>query len=114
MGLFERLRKTTPCLIVHSDRGAQCRAQGYLDYLRLNGCRLSMSPKGNCWGNALMESLFSRLKVELVCAKNYSSIEVWKSGIFKYIEIFYNLKGRHSANDDMSPIAFEEEAAIVV
>ncbi|APR66589.1 transposase [Thalassolituus oleivorans] len=105
-------RKATPGLIVHSDRGTQYRAQGYVDYLRSNGCRLSMSRKGNCWDNAPMESFFSRLKVELVYAKNYSSIEEAKSGIFAYIEIFYNRKRRHSANDDMSPIAFEEKAAM--
>jgi|TARA_R110001583_G_C5646789_1_gene408349 transposase len=90
----------------------QYRAQGYVDYLRSNGCRLSMSRKGNCWDNAPMESFFSRLKVELVYAKNYSSIEEAKSGIFAYIEILYNRKRRHSANDDMSPIAFEEKAAM--
>ncbi len=105
-------RETTPGLIVHSDRGTQYRSQGYIDYLTSKGCRLSMSRKGNCWDNAPMESFFSRLKVELIYAKNFSSIEEAKSGIFAYIEIFYNRKRRHSANDDMSPVAFEEKAAL--
>ena len=56
--------------------------------------------------------LVSRLKVELIYAKNYSSIEEAKSSIFAYIEIFYNRKRRHSANDNMSPVAFEEKAAL--
>ena len=105
-------RETTPGLIVHSDRGTQYRSQGYIDYLTSKGCRLSMSRKGNCWDNAPMESFFSRLKVELIYAKHYCSIEEAKSGIFAYIEIFYNRKRRHSANDDMSPVAFEEKAAL--
>lgn len=105
-------RETRPGLIVHSDRGTQYRSQGYIDYLTSQGCRLSMSRKGNCWDNAPMESFFSRLKVELIYAKNFSSIEEAKSGIFAYIEIFYNRKRRHSANDDISPAAFEEKAAL--
>ncbi len=107
---FDR-RDVNPGLIVHSDRGTQYRSQDYIDYLSSKGCKISMSRKGNCWDNAPMESFFSRLKVELIYAKNYSSIEEAKSGIFAYIEIFYNRKRRHSANDDMSPVAFEEMAA---
>ena len=104
-------RDITPGLIVHSDRGTQYRSQGYIDYLGSNGCEMSMSRKGNCWDNAPMESFFSRLKVELMYARNYHSIAEAKSGIFSYIEIFYNRKRRHSANNDMSPVAFEEMTA---
>jgi putative transposase len=107
---FEQ-RKVSPGLIVHSDRGTQYRAQGYIDYLASKGCKISMSRKGNCWDNAPMESFFSRLKVEFIYAKNYQSIEATKSGIFAYIEIFYNRKRRHSANDDMSPVEFENMTA---
>ena len=105
-------RESSPGLIVHSDRGAQYRAQNYIDYLTSNNCRISMSRKGNCWDNAPMESFFSRLKVELIYAKNYRTIQEAKSGVFAYIEIFYNRKRRHSANDGMSPVAYEEKAAI--
>jgi len=105
-------RGITPGLIVHSDRGVQYRSQQYVDYLAAQGITASMSRKGNCWDNAPMESFFSRLKVELIYAKNYRSIEDAKSGIFAYIEIFYNRKRRHSTNDGMSPVAFEEKAAL--
>jgi len=105
-------RKSGPGLIVHSDRGVQYRAQSYIDYLTSNNCRISMSRKGNCWDNAPMESFFSRLKVELIYAKNYRTIQEAKSGVFAYIEIFYNRKRRHSANDGMSPVAYEEKAAV--
>jgi putative transposase len=105
-------RQVAPGLIVHSDRGTQYRSQKYIDYLSRNKVRISMSRKGNCWDNAPMESFFSRLKVELIYPKNYRSIEAAKSGIFAYIEIFYNRKRRHSANDGLSPVAFEEKAAM--
>ena len=108
---FDR-REVKPGLIVHSDRGVQYRAQDYIDYLNRSGCHISMSRKGNCWDNAPMESFFGRLKVELVYAKNYQSIAEARSGIFSYIEIFYNRKRRHSANNGLSPIAFEESAAL--
>jgi len=105
-------RNATPELIVHSDRGVQYRAQKYIDRLMNKGCRISMSRKGNCWDNAPMESFFGRLKVELVYAKNFQSIDEARSCIFSYIEIFYNRKRRHSANGGISPAMFEENAAL--
>lgn len=105
-------RETSPGLILHSDRGVQYRSQKYIDFARSKGLNLSMSRKGNCWDNAPMESFFGRLKVELIYAKNYQCVDQVKSDIFEYIEIFYNRKRRHSANDNLSPVAFEEKAAL--
>ncbi|UTA48261.1 IS3 family transposase [Simiduia sp. 21SJ11W-1] len=105
-------RGVSPGLIVHSDRGTQYRSNEYVGYLERHGIKRSMSRKGNCWDNAVMESFYARLKVELIYAKNYQSIEAARSGIFSYIEIFYNRKRRHSANDGVSPVEFEERAAI--
>lgn len=70
---------------------------------------MSMSRTGNCWDNAVMESFFSRLKVELIYAENYQSVEQARSGIFEYIEIFYNRKRRHSAIGYMSPYDYEQQ-----
>lgn len=105
-------RKIEPGVILHSDRGVQYRSQSYIDFTASKGITLSMSRKGNCWDNAPMESFFSRLKVELIYAKNYQTIDEACSGIFEYIEIFYNRKRRHSANDNLSPVEFEENAAL--
>ena len=104
-------RKVGPGLIVHSDRGTQYRSNSYVAFLSKNGITRSMSRKGNCWDNAVMESFYSRLKVELIYPKNYRSIEEARAGIFAYIEIFYNRKRRHSANKGLSPVQFEENAA---
>lgn len=107
---FDR-REIEPGLIIHSDRGVQYRSQKYIDFMKRNGCRPSMSRKGNCWDNAAMESFFSRLKVELVYPQQYRSIEKAKSGIFEYIEIFYNRVRRHSANGYVSPAEYERLCA---
>lgn len=77
------LRETEPGLIIHSDRGVQYRAHKYQDLIRSHGGKISMSRKGNCWDNAPMESFFSRLKVELIYAEQYQSIEEAKPGIFE-------------------------------
>lgn len=108
---FKR-REIEPGLIVHSDRGVQYRSRKYIDFMKRRGCKPSMSRKGNCWDNAPMESFFSRLKVELIYAEQYESIDEAKSGIFEYIEIFYNRVRRHSANGYVSPAEFERMAAI--
>lgn len=105
-------REAAPGLIVHSDRGSQYRSNDYVGFLEKHDVQRSMSRKGNCWDNAAMESFYSRLKVELIYAKNYQSIEEARSGIFAYIEVFYNRKRRHSANDGLSPVEFEETAAM--
>lgn len=105
-------RGVAPGLIVHSDRGTQYRSNSYVGFLEKHKITRSMSRKGNCWDNAVMESFYARLKVELIYAKNYQSIGEARSGIFGYIEVFYNRKRRHSANDGLSPVDFEENAAM--
>ena len=80
-------RGVTPGLIVHSDRGSQYRSNSYVSFLERHEITRSMSRKGNCWDNAVMESFYARLKVELIYAKNYQSISEARSGIFGYIEI---------------------------
>ena len=112
MQMAIKARGIEPDLIVHSDRGTQYRSNDYVSLLEKNSITRSMSRKGNCWDNAVMESFYARLKVELIYAKNYQSIEEARSGIFGYIEIFYNRKRRHSENDGVSPVEFEETAAL--
>ncbi|MCG3745414.1 hypothetical protein EXA18_18815 [Vibrio cincinnatiensis] len=67
----------------------------------------SMSRKGNCWDNAVMESFYSRLKVELIYAEDYQTIEEARMGLFEYIEIYYNRNRKHSALGYVSPVEFE-------
>jgi len=95
--------------LIHSDRGVQYRANEYQEALRAYGLRCSMSRKGNCWDNAVMESFFSRLKVELIYAENYKSVADARSGIFEYIEMFHNRARRHSALGYVSPHVYERQ-----
>jgi len=104
-------RKVEPGLLLHSDRGVQYRAWEYQEALEPKGIIQSMSRKGNCWDNAAMESFFSRLKVELVFAEQYSTLEDAYSSIFEYIEVFYNRVRRHSAINYRSPTQYEQEFA---
>jgi putative transposase len=95
--------------LVHSDRGVQYRGNEYQETIRQHGMRCSMSRKGNCWDNAVMESFFSRLKVELIYAENYRTVEEARSGIFEYIEMFYNRVRRHSSIGYVSPHVYEQQ-----
>lgn len=95
--------------LIHSDRGVQYRGNEYQETLRAYGLRCSMSRKGNCWDNAVMESFFSRLKVELIYAENYKTVQEAKSGIFEYIEMFHNRTRRHSALGYVSPHVYEQQ-----
>lgn len=104
-------REVSKGLIVHSDRGVQYRSNVYQKMLKDKECQISMSRTANCWDNAAMESFFSRLKVELIYAKRFSTISEAKSAIFEYIEIFYNRKRRHSAIGYISPMEFEKVCA---
>ena len=66
-----------------------------------------MSRKGNCWDNAIAESFFHTLKVELVHEKRYKTRKEAKSSIFRYIEQYYNRTRLHSAIDYKAPIDVE-------
>ena len=100
-------RETNEETLLHSDRGVQYRANEYQQALAAYGLRCSMSRKGNCWDNAVMEAFFSRLKVELIYAENYQSVEEARSAIFEYIELFHNRTRRHSALGYISPREYE-------
>ncbi len=68
----------------------------------------SMSRKGNCWDNAVVESFFATLKKEEVHREDYLTHEQAKASLFYYIEIFYNRKRRHSALGYISPHEYEQ------
>jgi len=93
--------------IHHSDRGIQYASSSYQELLQDHGFRCSMSRKGNCYDNALVESLFKTLKTELVYHTTYHTREGARRSLFEYIESFYNHLRLHSSLGYMSPSAFE-------
>jgi putative transposase len=94
-------------LLHHSDRGVQYASDDYRRLLQTRGMQISMSGKGDCWDNAVMESFWSTLKTELVHHEQFATHEQARAAIFEYIEVFYNRKRRHSSLDYQSPEAFE-------
>ena len=95
-------------LLLHSDRGKEYYANDYQAMLQEHGLVCSMSRLGNCYDNAVMESFFHSLKVELVHHDDYRTRDEARSAIFDYIEIFYNRQRKHSSIGYLSPEAFEE------
>ncbi|RKH65925.1 IS3 family transposase, partial [Corallococcus interemptor] len=71
----------------------------------------SMSRKGNCWDNAVVESFFSSLKMELVYERSFQTHEEAKRALFEYIEAWYNRRRRHSALGYVSPEEYERNAS---
>jgi transposase InsO family protein len=100
-------RKLPKGLIWHTDRGSQYASKEHRKLLAQHHIQQSMSRKGDCWDNAVAESFFHTLKTELVFHERYKTREQAKASIFEYIEVFYNRKRRHSANNLMSPANFE-------
>jgi len=100
-------RQPSGNLLHHSDRGSQYASGNYQKLLRDHQITCSMSRKGNCWDNAVMESFFATLKTELIYCERFITREDAKSKIFDYIEMFYNRKRRHSSLGYKSPVDFE-------
>jgi putative transposase len=95
-------------LLHHSDQGSTYAAEDYQTVLEAHGITCSMSRRGNCHDNAVMESFFSTLKAEL--ADRFGSFGEAKMELFDYIEPFYNQRRRHSTLGQISPAAFERRA----
>ena len=100
-------RRPGPNLIVHTDRGSQYASRQYRQLLAKNGFRGSMSRKGNCWDNAVVESFFGSLKQERVQWKSYQSRHEAQQDILNYITMFYNSSRLHSTLNYMSPNDYE-------
>jgi len=94
-------------LLHHSDRGCQYTSVPFERLAKKHGIILSMSGKGNCYDNAVMESFFHTLKTEHVHLHQFWTREEAKSSIFEYVEVFYNRKRAHSFLGYLSPEEFE-------
>lgn len=99
-------------LMHHSDRGSQYASEEYQSLLSQHGIICSMSRKGNCWDNAVVESFFHTLKTELIYHFFYKTREEAMQSIFEYIVVFYNRKRRHSTLGYQSPERYEKMALV--
>jgi transposase InsO family protein len=97
-------------LLHHSDRGVQYAADDYQRLLSMNDIEPSMSGRGDCYDNAMMESFWATLKSELVQQRSYATRDEARQSIFEYIEVFYNRQRLHSSLGYQSPESFEAAA----
>lgn len=103
-----RLRQAEKGFIVHSDGGGQYGSNDFRDLLKLHEFRQSMTRKDNHYDNAFIESLFSRLKAELLNGGTFSNLADAQAKVFEYIEGYYNTIRKHSSLGYLSPDQFEE------
>ena len=104
-------RQPAAGLILHSDRGSQYASHEYQGLLKQHGIICSMSRKGNCWDNAVMERFFLNLKMERVWQRDYANhLEAIKD-ITGYIVGFYNGVRLHSTLGNLPPITYEMKSA---
>jgi len=105
MAVGQRLPK--PGLLQHSDRGSQYTSEDYQRALRDHGIDCSMSGRGNCWDNAVVESFFATLKRELIYQRSWPTRREAAAAVHEYIEVFYNRRRRHSTLDYKTPAEYE-------
>lgn len=105
------LRSPQPGLIHHTDRGSQYCAHDYQKRLRQLGFKPSMSGKGNCYDNAVVETFFKTLKAELIWRSKWRTRDEVTAALFKYINGFYNTRRRHSKLGGIAPADFEKQTS---
>lgn len=107
------MRQPAPGLIHHSDRGRQYCSDDYQRLLKAHDIIPSMSGKGNCYDNAMVETVFKTIKNELVWRTSFQTRTAATSALGRYIDGFYNPRRRHSALAYKSPVSFEAEMAVM-
>ena len=105
------LRRPPKGCIHHTDRGSQYCSGDYQKRLKQHDFLVSMSGKGNCYDNSMVETFFKSLKAELIWRQKWETRRQAEGAIFQYINGFYNPRRRHSSLGGKSPLAFERRAA---
>jgi len=105
MALWRRGKPTE--LLHHSDQGSQYTSEDFQRLLAAEGITCSMSRRGDCWHNSVVESFFASLKKERIRRKTYATRDAARADVFNYIEVFYNVRRRHSTLGKVSAAEFE-------
>jgi transposase InsO family protein len=100
-------RRPEPGGVVHADHGTQFTSWSFTDRIRSAGLMPSFGTVGDGLDNAMMESFWSSMQIELLNRKRWKTRVELSNAMFDYIEIFYNRQRRHSGLDYVSPIEFE-------
>ena len=102
-------RKPKGKVLIHSDQGSQFTSIDWASFLKAHNLEHSMSRRGNCHDNAVVESFFNLLKRERVRRRTYRSRDEARQDVFDYIEMFYNPIRKHVRNGMLSPVEFERQ-----
>jgi len=102
-------RQPTGKVLLHSDQGSQFSSDDWQSFLKDNNFTVSMSRRGNCYDNAVVENFFQLLKRKRIKRRVYATREDARADIFDYIEMFYNPVRRHGYNNGLSPVQFEKQ-----
>ena len=105
-------RRPNSGLMHHCDRGSQYACEEYRKLLKRYGVVCSMSRKGDCWDNAVVERFFRSLKSERTDHRLYRTREEARRDVIDYIEMFFNSRRKHSSLGYISPNEFEEFAMV--
>lgn len=106
------LRQPMAGLIPHSDRGGQYCSHDYQKLLKAHGMAASMSGKGNCFDNAMVETVFKAIKSQMVWRTSFQTRAAAELALGRYIDGFYNPRRRHSALGYKAPVSFEAMTAL--
>ena len=100
-------RRPSPGAMFHSDRGTQYTCSEFTDLLAEHDMVQSLSRPRQCWDNAVAESFFASLKLELIHLRSWATRAQVRRAVFDYIEVFYNRQRLHSALGYLTPVEYE-------
>jgi len=107
LGMAIDQRRPTSSTVIHSDQGTQFTSWAFTRRAVDSGLLPSTGSVGDCFDNAVMEAFWSRMQVELLDRKRWSTRVELANAMFEYIEIFHNRKRRHSSLGMLTPVEFE-------
>ena len=108
LGMAIMRRKPENNTILHSDHGSQYTSWAFGQRLRTAGLLASMGTVGDCYDNAMMESFWGTLQLEVLDQKQWQTRDELANAIFEWIECWYNPARRHSSIGMLSPVDFEQ------
>jgi transposase InsO family protein len=107
LGMAIDNRNPSDQTVIHSDQGTQFTSWAFTRRALDSGLLASMGSVGDCYDNAMIESFWSRMQVELLNRKRWNTRVELATAIFEYLEIFHNRQRRHSSLGMLTPIEFE-------
>ncbi len=108
LGMATNRRDRADGLVIHSDRGVQFTSWAFSHKVRDAGIAPSMGAVGSAYDNAMVESFWGRMQVELFNRKRWKTRIELATAIHDYIELFHNTRRRHSALGMLSPTEYED------